>query len=159
MAQSYKIRLKRWNGIDFDTLNLSSNNVLMDSGVSVESAVNGKPDVNDTTTSSSNVWSSQKTSNAITNITTRLASITLASTSWTGSSTGPYTQTVTISGETITSKTKVDIQPDSTVLTVMSSDGIYGMYIQNNNGTLTAYSVGAKPTSNLTVQVSLEEVQ
>jgi hypothetical protein len=33
----------------------------------------------------------------------------------------------------------------------LAEDGVLGLYISNNNGTLTAYSVGEKPTIALTI--------
>lgn len=156
MAQNYKIRLRRWNGTDFDILCLSSQNILMDSGQNVETAINNKPSINDNTSTSTNVWSAQKTSNQINNIKERLATVNLSS-SWSGA--GPYSQTVTISGETITNKTKVDVQPNSTVIQAMMNNGIYGLYIENNNGTLTAYCVGGYFSDSISIQVSLSEVQ
>lgn len=41
MATSYKIRLKRFNGVDYDTLNLSSNSIIMSDGNDLESAFQG----------------------------------------------------------------------------------------------------------------------
>ena len=82
-------------------------------------------------------------------------SVTLSSANWSGS--GPYTQTVTISGYVVTSKTKVDLQPDSTVLAAMVSAKINALYIENNSGTLTAYAIGASFSSNVTVQVTCYE--
>ena len=83
------------------------------------------------------------------------ASVTLSS-SWSGS--GPYTQTVSISGATITANTKVDVQPDASLLASMVSAGTSALFIQNNNGTLTAYAIGAVPiTSSITVQVTYYE--
>lgn len=38
MATSYKIRLKRFNGVDYDILNLSSDNIIMSNGDSLENA-------------------------------------------------------------------------------------------------------------------------
>lgn len=38
MATSYKIRLRRFNGVDYDTLNLSSNSIIMSNGDDLESA-------------------------------------------------------------------------------------------------------------------------
>ena len=58
-----------------------------------------------------------------------------------------------------TSKTKVDVQPDSTVIQSMMNNGIYGLYIENNNGTLTAYCVGGYFSDSISIQVSLSEVQ
>lgn len=156
MAQNYKVRLKRWNGTDFDVLNLSSQNILMDSGVNAETAINSKPSINDSSATSSSVWSGEKTQNELTNAKPRIATVTLSST-WSGA--GPYTQTVTIAGQTITAKTKVDVQPDSTVITNMMNNNVYSLYIENNNGTLTAYAVGGKTSTSLSLQVSLVEVQ
>lgn len=85
----------------------------------------------------------------------RLYSVTL-STTWSGN--GPYTQTVTITGATVTANTKVDLQPDATALQQMLDDGTTALYIVNNNGTLTAYALSAAPTAALTIQVTLTEV-
>ena len=86
--------------------------------------------------------------------TTKKASITL-STNWTGDA-SPYTQTVTISGTTANSK--VDLQPDATVIQQMTDDGTVALYITNDNGTLTANAVGEKPTVALTIQATITEV-
>lgn len=83
----------------------------------------------------------------------KTASITLAAASWTGDD--PYTQTVTISG--VTAKSRIDLNPSAAVLTA-AMEGGYGLVIGNNNGTVTAYAVGAKPTAAITVQVSITEV-
>ena len=86
--------------------------------------------------------------------TTKKTTVTLSA-SWTGSA-SPYTQTVTISGTTANSK--VDLQPDSTVISQMAEDGTVALYIVNNNGTLTANAVGEKPTVALTIQATITEV-
>lgn len=79
------------------------------------------------------------------------------STSWSGN--GPYTQTVTISGYTITANSKVDLQQDATVISQLVADEVQGLYIENNNGVLTAVAVGAAPTVALTMQCTITEVQ
>lgn len=86
-----------------------------------------------------------------------VSDITLSYNGWSGS--GPYTQTVTISGATITGNTKVDVQPDAAVLAKLITDGVQALFISNTNGTLTAYAVGAQPagsssSDNITVQVT-----
>lgn len=86
--------------------------------------------------------------------TTKKTTVTL-STNWTGDA-SPYTQTVTISGTTANSK--VDLQPDATVIQQMTDDGTVALYITNNNGTLTANAVGEKPTVELTIQATITEV-
>ena len=85
----------------------------------------------------------------------RLGYVTLGTT-WSGN--GPYTQTVTVTGATPTSNSKVDIQPDATALAQMEADGITALYIENNAGTLTAYAVGGTLSASVTVQVTLTEV-
>ena len=86
--------------------------------------------------------------------TTKKATITL-STNWTGAA-SPYTQSVTIAGTT--SNSKVDLQPDATAITQMADDGTVALYISNDNGTMTAYAVGEKPTVALTIQATITEV-
>ena len=85
---------------------------------------------------------------------TKKATVTL-STNWTGSA-SPYTQSVNITGTTANSK--VDLQPDASVIAQMGNDGTTALYIVNNNGTLTAYAVGMKPTASMTIQATVSEV-
>ena len=80
--------------------------------------------------------------------------LSLPTASWAGS--GPYTQTVTITGITVNSK--VDIQIDETALGVLIDSGTSAIWIENNNGTLTAKAMGEKPNANLSVQVTITEV-
>ena len=74
---------------------------------------------------------------------------------WSGS--GPWTQTVTISGFTPTSKTKVDIQPNATLIASMVSNGVSGLFITNSSGTLTLTAVTGKPAAQNNVQVTYYE--
>lgn len=82
------------------------------------------------------------------------ASVTLTSAGWTGSD--PYTQTASIDGAT--AQSKVDLQPDETVLAQMLDDGVSALFCKNDNGTLTVYALGAAPSADMTVQVTLTEV-
>lgn len=77
------------------------------------------------------------------------------STNWLGSS-SPYTQIVTISGTTPNSK--IDLQSDATVIQQMIDDEVVALYIVNDNGVLTAYAMGEKPTAKITVQAIITEV-
>lgn len=83
------------------------------------------------------------------------SSITIAYANWSGN--GPYTQTVTISGATITANTKVDLQPDATALAQLISDGVTALFISNTSGTLTAYAIGSATTADITVQCTYYE--
>lgn len=82
-------------------------------------------------------------------------SIALSAT-WTGA--GPYTQTVTVTGATVTSSSKVDLQPDATALAQLLADGVTALFITNNAGTLTATAIGAATTAALTIQCTVTEV-
>lgn len=84
----------------------------------------------------------------------KTATVTLPVASWTGSA-SPYSQTVTISD--ITANSRIDINPDATVMNG-AMEGGYGLVFGNNAGTITAYAVGDKPTAAITVQVSITEV-
>lgn len=79
------------------------------------------------------------------------ASVTLPTASWSNLS-----QTVTISGITVNSK--VDIQMDATSLGVLIDSGTSAIWMENNNGTITAKCIGDKPSADMTVQVTITEV-
>ena len=65
--------------------------------------------------------------------------------SWSGSD--PYTQTVTVKDVVVTENSKIDLQPDITLLSALSNADITAMYVENNGGILTLYSVGGIITS------------
>ena len=83
-----------------------------------------------------------------------ISNISLPTASWKGSD--PYTQTVTISGST--ANTKVDIQPSEEIYDQLVADNVGYLAIKNVNGTLTAVAKGGKPSVNLTVQVTYNNV-
>lgn len=84
----------------------------------------------------------------------RVATITLSTSAWTGSS-APYSQVVNIN--TVTSATKIDLQPTVAQITSLQNDDI-ALMAQNSGGTVTVYAFGGKPASNMTMQVLLTEV-
>ena len=81
-------------------------------------------------------------------------SLSLPTDSWTGSD--PYTQTVTIPNST--ANTKVDIQPSEEIYDQLVADNVGYLAIKNVNGTLTAVAKGGKPSVDLTVQVTYNNV-
>lgn len=78
-------------------------------------------------------------------------SVTMLAASWVG--TDPYTQRVVVDGAAANSK--VDIQLSAEQYTALDDLGIDFLQIENANGTLTAKVTGGKPTSDLTVQVTI----
>lgn len=81
-------------------------------------------------------------------------SLILPTASWTGSD--PYTQTVSIRGST--ANTKVDIQPSEEIYDQLVADNVGYLAINNVDGTLTAVAKGGKPSVDLTVQVTYNNV-
>lgn len=86
----------------------------------------------------------------------KVATLTLPA-NWSGN--GPYTQTVSVSGYTVTANTKVDLMCNDAAINTMTASGTNIIYVVNNNGTLTAYALGARPTASMTVQAVLSETQ
>ena len=78
------------------------------------------------------------------------------STTWSGS--GPYTQTATITGVTLTANSKVDIQLTAAQTADLIDDGVIALIPENNSGTVTVYALGATPSSALTLQITVTEV-
>jgi len=78
-------------------------------------------------------------------------------TTWT-QQTDDWTQAVTITGATVTSNSKVSLQPDTPAIKQLIFDGVSAMFIENNAGALTAHAIGAAPTVALTIQCTVTEV-
>lgn len=72
-------------------------------------------------------------------------------TSWTG--TGPYTQVVTVAEADADSK--VDLQPDATIIQKLIDAGTTALYIVNDNGVFSAVAIGSAPAESLTVQCTI----
>jgi hypothetical protein len=109
----------------------------------------GLGSVDDTSDMNKPVSTAQQT--AINACKVKRASVTLPTASWSNLS-----QTVTISGITVNSK--VDIQMDATSLGVLIDSGTSAIWMENNNGTITAKCIGDKPSADITVQVTITEV-
>ena len=80
--------------------------------------------------------------------------ITLDKDDWTGN--GPYTQEVSLQG--VTAASKIDIQADAAAISQLLSDEVRAVWVENNNGTVTVYSIGAVPTEDITLQCSIENI-
>ena len=130
---------------DISTITFGSNTYNLKDTSKYEKPAGGIPDSD---IASASAWNAKATKPT-------KKSISLSAT-WSGS--GPYTQTVTVSGYTITANSKVDLQPDATTIAQLITDGVKALYINNNAGTLTAYAIGAAPTAALTLQCTVTEV-
>lgn len=86
--------------------------------------------------------------------TAQISSVTLATSKWVGSA-SPYSQVVTIPGTTKSSK--IDINPTVAQLSIFHDKDI-SFVVGNNNGTITVYCIGQKPTNDYTMQVTITEV-
>ena len=84
----------------------------------------------------------------------RVATITLAANGWKGSS-SPYSQSVNIA--TVTTATKVELNPTVAQIVSLQNDDI-ALMAENNNGAVTVYAFGGKPSSAMTMQATLTEV-
>ena len=84
----------------------------------------------------------------------RIATINLAAASW-GGDTAPHSQVVEIA--TVTSATKIDLQPTVAQVVALQNDDI-ALMAENVDGVVTIYSFGGKPSSDMTMQVQLTEV-
>lgn len=86
--------------------------------------------------------------------TPKLTSVTMLASAWSGDS-NPYSQVVTCGGVNVNSK--LDLQPTPTQI-VELQDAEISLMATNNNGTVTVYAIGGKPTSDMTMQVLITEV-
>lgn len=84
----------------------------------------------------------------------RISNVSLPVSKWTGGS-SPYSQVVEIA--TVTSATKIDLQPTVAQIVSLQNDDI-ALMANNDNGVITIYSFGGKPSANMTMQVLLTEV-
>lgn len=84
----------------------------------------------------------------------RISTISLPKANWTGNA-APYYQTVTIN--TVTPATKVELNPTVSQISSLQSDDI-ALMAENDAGSVKVYSFGGKPSSDMTIQVTLTEV-
>lgn len=74
---------------------------------------------------------------------------------WTGEE-SPYSQIVTVPDAT--AKRMVDLQPAPDQIHSLMENGTAGLQAVNNNGAVTVYAFGEKPTEAMTIQATLTEV-
>ena len=84
----------------------------------------------------------------------KLATITISASKW-GGSTSPYSQVVSVNG--VNANSKLDLQPTPNIIASLQ-DSETSLMLTNNNGVVTAWAIGNKPTENYTVDVLITEV-
>ena len=84
----------------------------------------------------------------------RIGTVLLLSHGWNGSE-SPYWQDVSI--PTVTPNTQVDLTPSVEQLAVFHNKDL-AFVTENDNGMVTVYAIGQKPTSDYEIQVTMTEV-
>jgi hypothetical protein len=84
----------------------------------------------------------------------RLSNVTLLASKWTGAD-SLYSQVVTIDG--ITPYSKVDLLPSVEQLAIFHNKDV-AFVTENEDGVVTVFAIGDKPTQDYTMQVSITEV-
>lgn len=84
----------------------------------------------------------------------KITYITLLASAWTGED-NLYSQVVTIDG--ITKYSQVDLKPSAELLALFHEKDL-ALITENEEGVVTVYAIGDKPTNDYTIQVSITEV-
>ena len=84
----------------------------------------------------------------------RITDVKLLASAWTGTA-SPYSQVVTIEG--VTANTQADLTPSAAQLAIFHNKDL-AFVTENENGVVTVYAIGQKPTNDYTIQATLTEV-
>ena len=85
-----------------------------------------------------------------------ISSVVLRAANWSGSS-SPYSQNITSQLKGVTDKSMVTLQPSVQQLSTFHDKDL-AFVTENDDGIVTVYAIGDKPTSDYTIQVSITEV-
>ena len=85
---------------------------------------------------------------------TKVTEVSLLSENWVGTE-SPYSQVVSIDG--VTEYSKVDLQPSAYQLEIFHDMDI-AFSTENEDGVITVYANGDKPTNDYTIQATITEV-
>lgn len=110
-----------------------------------------EPSIVQTTGDSTTKLMSQK---AVTDLLPKITNITMLAANWSGDA-NPWSQVVSVNG--VTANSKVDLQPTAIQIVELQNDEITLM-LQNDNGIITSWAIGNKPTEDYTMDVLITEV-
>ena len=85
------------------------------------------------------------------------ASITLHANKWVKATDNRWYQVVTVTNSTVTSRSKVDLQPNSEQLAVFHEKDL-AFVTENEDGVVSVYCVGQVPENDYTIQATITEV-
>ena len=86
--------------------------------------------------------------------TAKIANVELLAANWVGDS-SPYSQIVEIEG--VTENSQVDLTPSIEQLVIFYEKDL-GFVTENEDGVVTVYAIGQKPTNDYAIQVTITEV-
>jgi hypothetical protein len=84
----------------------------------------------------------------------RIADVTILASGWVGEE-SPYSQVVTIDG--VTANSQVDLTPSVEQLAIFYNKDL-AFVTENENGVVTVYAIGQKPTNDYVIQATITEV-
>ena len=84
-------------------------------------------------------------------------SVTIYADQWEQASDDRWYQVVTVNNATITSRSKIDLQPDSQQLSIFHEKDL-AFVTENEDGVVSVYCVGQVPTNDYTIQATVMEV-
>ena len=84
----------------------------------------------------------------------RIGEVKILANAWVGDS-SPYSQVVNVEG--VTANSQVDLTPSVEQLVVFYEKDLT-FVTENDNGVVTVYAIGQKPTNDYTIQVTITEV-
>ena len=84
----------------------------------------------------------------------KLTEVTLPAANWKGA-VSPFSQVVAVEG--ISTGSRIDLLPSAQQLELLRAGGI-GLLAGNEEGTVTVYALGTKPTEDMTVAATILEV-
>lgn len=132
---------------------------LMDNGTIASTTYYGVTKLSNSITSTdeflaASSYAVKRVNDRVTALESQATTVSLSADGWTGEE-SPYSQSVEISG--VTANSKVDLQPTATQIADLQ-DSETTLTTENDNGNVTVYAIGTKPTVDYNIQATITEV-